>query len=109
GGSHMKSSLLFALLTASIGLSSACGDSGTLFTSSSATSSGSGDASTATSSASSGTGGASSATSSASTATSSASSGTGGAGGAATEQNCVNGLDDDGDGLTDCDDPDCSS
>lgn len=41
-------------------------------------------------------------------------SGTGGAsqsgtGGGATEQNCVDGLDDDNDGLADCEDPDCAS
>jgi hypothetical protein len=39
--------------------------------------------------------------------------GTGGAmagtGGGAVETNCVNGLDDDGDGLTDCEDPDCKA
>ena len=32
-----------------------------------------------------------------------------GQGGGGVEQNCINGFDDDGDGLTDCADPDCSS
>lgn len=38
------------------------------------------------------------------------STGTGGTGGAGpVEQNCLNGVDDDGDTLTDCDDPDCAA
>jgi hypothetical protein len=35
--------------------------------------------------------------------------GTGGSGGGPVEQNCLDGLDDEGDGLTDCDDPDCGA
>jgi len=86
----MKISLGAGLLIASIGFASGCGEPFGSFTTTSTT--GTGGATT-------GTGGAT---------TSSTGGMTTGTGGAGVEQNCVNGLDDDNDGLTDCEDPDCS-
>ncbi len=74
--------------------------------------SGTGGGSSGTGGGSSGTGGGSSGTGGGSSGTGGGSSGTGGGsstggGSAARELNCANGMDDEGDGATDCDDSDC--
>src|SRR5207253_611948 len=95
GGGPMTILHRVTLLAALIGIPAACGEAFVSTTSSSATSSGSVA----------GTGGATTGTGGATTGTSGSTTGTGGA---AVEQDCTNGLDDDGDGSTDCEDPDCS-